>query len=405
MPPHSGCAPRFGERPRHEVADIFRVHAPAYRATHVLRPEQRKVIRAMTACRTAVLGGHLDICPDCGDERPSYNSCRNRHCPKCQALAQARWVSQRRERILPTHYFHVVFTLPGELRPLGLRNQKLIYDLLFSSASATLLELGRDPERLGALLGITAVLHTWTRELRYHPHLHCIVTGGGLSPDAERWVETGADYLFPFKVLSRLFRGKFLDGLTRTYEKELLELTDELTAPGAFEQLRRRLYEKDWVVYAKPPFAGAEQVFTYLGRYTHRVAISNHRIVEHTPDRVTIATKDGNTASMPPAEFIRRFLMHVLPDEFVKIRHYGLMASSNVHTKLELARDLLEKPSHPNEPDPEPETDNPAPDDWQTLLKELTGIDVGICPVCGSTRRYRILLYPAPVLVPDCRSP
>ena len=405
MPPHGGCAPRQGERPQHEVADIFRAHGQAYRATHVLRPEQRKVIRAITACRTAVLGGHLDVCPDCGDEKPSFNSCRNRHCPKCQALAQARWVRKRQERILPTHYFHVVFTLPGELRPLGLRNQKLIYDLLFSAASRTLLELGLDPGRLGALLGITAVLHTWTRELCYHPHLHCIVTGGGLSPDSERWVETGADYLFPFEVLSRLFRGKFLDSLSRAYEKELLELTDELLTPGAFEQLKSRLYEKGWVVYAKPPFAGVEQVFSYLGRYTHRVAISNNRIVELNPHQVTIATRDGNTMSMSPQEFIRRFLMHVLPDGFVKIRHYGLMASGNVNTKLELARDLLKTPSHAHELKSVTGEKNPEPDDWQTLLKELTGIDIGICPACGSTHRYRVLIPRTPVLVLCCRSP
>ena len=216
-------------------------------------------------CRTQVLGGHVDVCPDCGHEStPSYNSCRDRHCPKCQALDQARWIEARKERILPVPYFHVVFTLPGELKPLALRNRRLIYGLLFTTASRTLLDLGRDPDRLNALLGITAVLHTWTRDLRFHPHLHCVVTGGGLAPDGQRWGDSGGKFLFPVKVISALFRGKFVDALQRLHRNLDLGHDDRLCPD--FSRLRKTLFSKKWVVFAKRPFAGPEQVFAYLGR-------------------------------------------------------------------------------------------------------------------------------------------
>lgn len=361
-------------------------------------------MRDIETCRTSVLGGHLEVCLDCGDETQAYNSCNNRHCPKCQALAQARWLARRQQRILPTAYFHVVFTLPAELRPLARRNPKRIYGLMFQAVSQTLLTLGRDPERLGALIGITAVLHTWRRDLQFHPHLHCIVTGGGLALDEERWVEGDAGYLFPRQVMASLFRGKLLDGITRSHQRDPLLLTDDLAAPGAFERMRSKLYGTDWQVYAKRPFAGAQQVFEYLGRYTHRVGLSNRRILEHTAERVTIATRGDGTASMHPLEFIRRFLMHVVPKGFVKIRHYGLLASSNVKTKLEAARQLLGVDTH----DPDDGDAAEAPDDWRDLMLAITGIDVRVCPVCGGTRRVRIPLaeadsYPEPIV--SCRSP
>lgn len=393
MRPHGACAPERGRRPRHEVADIFRAHGEAYRATHSLTAEQRKVVWCVQACRTAVLGGHVEVCEDCGHKEPSYNSCRNRHCPKCQALDQGRWLQKQQNKILPVPYFHVVFTLPSELKPLARRNQKAVYDLLFKAASQTLLELGRDPGRFGALLGITAVLHTWTRDLRFHPHLHCVVTGGGLSLDGERWVDSGPKYLFPVQVLSKLFRGKFLAGLDRLHRRGELDI-GELLPKGhdTFALLRDNLYRKNWVVYAKRPFAGPQEVFTYLGRYTHRVAISNHRILSFDDDGVTIDTRDGKTATMSAEQFIHRFLMHVLPPGFVKIRHYGLLASSNVKTKLVIARQLLADRVQDDRDNPNEETPSEIEElsaDWCEALKQLTGVDPTVCPACGGSRLRR----------------
>jgi hypothetical protein len=369
--------PQAGEgRPCLEVADIFRAHGEAYRQKHALTPEQRATMRAIEVCRTEVLGGHVDVCGACGLARPAYNSCRNRHCPKCQALTQAAWIDKRMERVLPTHYFHVVFTLPHELGPLALRNRSVIFKLLFSTIAATLLELGKDKRRLGALLGITAVLHTWTRDLRFHPHLHCIVTGGGLALGAERWISSRQKYLFPVRVLSDLFRGKFLDALAGAYDRGELDLDGACTALAdreVFGRLKDTLYDKDWVVYAKRPFAGPEQVFKYLGRYTHRVGISNHRLVGFDDHGVCFRTKDGKHITVSPEEFIRRFLLHVLPGRFVKIRHYGLLASSNVHTKLVAARRHFEA---------ENKTANASPT-WQERLLALTGVDLTTCPRCG----------------------
>jgi hypothetical protein len=305
-------------------------------------------------CRTEVLGGHVDLCPDCGHETtPSYNSCRNRHCPKCQALDQARWIEARKERILPVPYFHVVFTMPGELKPLALYNRRLIYGLLFTAAAETLLKLGRDPDRLGALLGITAVLHTWTRDLRFHPHLHCVVTGGGLALDGDRWVDSGDTFLFPVKVISALFRGKFIALLKRAHRRGDLDLgPDDGLCPDV-SGLCSTLFEKPWVVYAKRPFAGPEQVFAYLGRYTHRVA-----------------------------------MLHVLPKGFGKIRHYGLLASGNVKSKLPIAQRLLQPIDSPDNNSGHEHEHESSPQ-WQQLLRDLTGVDVTICPVCGGNRMRR----------------
>ncbi len=350
-------------------------------------------MRDIVACRTDVLGGHLDVCPSCGDARPSYNSCRNRHCPKCQSLSQARWIEARIERVLPAHYFHVVFTLPSSLRPLARHNRALIFDLLFASAGRALLDLGDDPRLLGGQLGITAVLHTWTRELTFHPHVHCIVTGGGLSPSQDRWVPARKKYLFPVEVLGPLFRGKFLDGLRKAYENGDL-LLEGACAPlvdkDAFAALLDSLYRTNWVVYCKPPFAGPEHVFRYLGRYTHRVAISNHRLQAFDEDGVRFATKGHHAVTLSPQEFIGRFLQHVLPAGFVKIRHFGLHASGNAKTRLPLARALIDNAAPPA---------NPRPRTWQEILRSLTGVDPDRCPRCG-TPLIRLPLLPRAAAAP-----
>ena len=330
--------------PRFDVADIFRDHGEEYGNHHVLTSAEQKVIAAITSCRTAALGGHMYTCDACDYDVPMYNSCRNRHCPKCQALSQAKWIEERKERILPTHYFPCGLYHAEQLRSLVLCNRRALFNLLFDAAANTLLDLGKDPKHLGAHLGVTAVLHTWTRTLQFHPHVHCLVTGGGLSVSQEQWVSTRVDYLFAVQVMSSLFRGKLLSGLRRLYDKGKLRFGGQcahLDQPEAFAHLMRELYDQPWVVYCKKPFAGAQQVFDYLGRYTHRVGISNYRLLDVTNNHVTFSTKDGGTETVSPHEFIRRFLLHILPRGLQKIRHFGLMASSNVHTKLEKARELL----------------------------------------------------------------
>jgi len=378
-----------------DIADIFRAHGDAFTNTHVLTPEQRLVFHAITRCRTAALGGHADVCDSCGHTEVSYNSCRNRHCPKCQALAQARWVEQRMERVLPTHAFHVVFTLPEQLRSLALVNQALIFDMLFACATETLLELGRDPRRLGAELGITTVLHTWTRELLLHPHVHCIVTGGGLSLDGERWVSTRPNFLLPVRVMGALFRGKLLARLRDAYWSSKLRLDGtaaSLADARRFLRFCARLRKKRWVVYAKPPFGGPENVFRYLGRYTHRVGISNHRLVSADDRAVTFRTRGANTVTLAPSEFIRRFLLHVLPKGFVKIRHHGLMAAGNVATKLAAARRLLEAASAAPAPAPPPA----AAADFcaVVIMLALAASADRRCPCCPTGTLIRHLLDP-----------
>ena len=366
---------------------------------------------AIEACRTAVLGGHADLCPSCGHVEISYNSCRNRHCPKCQSLAQARWLAQRMERVLPTHYFHVVFTLPESLRPLALRNQRRLYDLLFKAASQTLLELGSDRDWLGATLGITCVLHTWSRKMHLHPHLHCIVTGGGLSEDDARWLSTKKDFLFPVRVLSRLFRGKLLDGLRTLHREGQLELSgpcEALADPDAFAEIIAELYDIDWNVYAKQPFGGPDAVFAYLGQYTHRVAISNFRLRTFDGEQVTFATKDGGTETVSADAFIGRFLLHVLPKGFVRIRHYGLMAPCNATTRLERARELLtdddggivsaDAVSSVGEDGRASPLNSEKVEEleWEKLLFLLTGQDPRVCPRCGRGPMIRVDL-PVPL--------
>ena len=411
MSDHARCPSGVAmARPVIEVADIFRRHLDGYRHSHALTLGQERAVRALVACRTPALGGHLDRCTTCGFEKPAYNSCRNRHCPKCQALEQARWVEARLDRILPVHYFHLVFTLPSELHSLAYRNPREIFALLFRSAADALLALATDPKWFGvaAKLGITAVLHTWTRDLHFHPHVHCIVTGGGLSLDQSRWVEAPRDFLFPVHVIGSLFRCKFMAGL-----QELLatgKLHDDATDRAA-RRRRQHLYRTSWVVYAKRSFGGPEQVFRYLGRYTHRVAISNARLVSADDLAVVFRTRDADTVTVSPTEFIGRFLLHILPSHFVKIRHFGLMASGNALTKLERARALL--PAGPaadvcrDHPDADqlPEVAHVDPTlPWPALLLALTGIDALLCPRCQQRTIVREPLPPARASPPERES-
>lgn len=361
------------------MAGLFRSFVAVPEKLRTLTPCQAKAARAIARCRTAELGGHHDECDSCEYSEISYNSCRNRHCPKCQAMDQARWIEGRLERVLPITYFHVVFTLPGEVASLARRAPRAVHDLLFAAASATLLELGRDPKRLGAQLGATLVLHTWTRELGLHPHVHCVVTGGGLSDDGERWVEAKAKgrYLFPVKVLSRLFRGKVLAMLEDAFVAGELGLdAAEPLERSRFDARVAPLHRREWVVYAKRPFAGPEQVIRYLGRYTHKVAISNQRLEAIDDETVTFHTKQGRKATLDHGTFVARFLQHVLPPGFVKIRHYGLMASRNATTKLEVARARLEELGAARR-----EATKKA-EDWRELYERLTGRDPTKCPRC-----------------------
>lgn len=334
------------------------------------------------------------MCTACGHQQPSYNSCRNRHCPKCQSLAQEQWVVDRLARVLPVQHFHVVFTLPAALRSLAAYRPKAVYDLLFETASATLLEVGRGP-KLGALLGVTAVLHTWTRELALHPHLHCVVTAGGIAPGADRWIRSRADYLLPVRVLSDVFRGKFLAALRREHARGAFAGFDAFADPEGFERLCSAITKHRWVVYAKKPFAGPEHVFRYLGRYTHRVAIANSRILDVTGDHVRFRTKDGKSLSLSPVDFLARFVQHVLPKGFVKIRHFGLYAATHVHGLLERARALLRPPRAPS--------DAPSATSWLELLLALTGRDVRCCVRCGGP--VVAIALPSTRTSPNARAP
>lgn len=375
--------------PRLTVGGIARAHFGDFIARHALSEAQRKVLRDVAACRTPVLGGRLDVCARCGDEKTVFHSCRNRHCPTCQSLSQARWIEGRMARLLPTDYFHVVFTVPDDLLAgLAMRNRTVFFDALFAAGSQTLLELGRDEKRLGAQLGLTAVLHTWTRDLRFHPHLHCIVMGGGLSDDGQ-WKSTKRDYLFPVAVLSKLFRGKVVAILDEAYRAGELNLrgvegfgVTDAADDAAWLRLKRKLYRTSWVSYAKPPFAGPESVYQYLGRYTHRVGLSNHRLLSATDDAVTFRTRGEETATLHPHEFLRRFLQHVLPPGFVKLRHYGLLAPGNVNTRLVTAREVLER-RFPVAPPAPVATATAEENTWGDLLRRLTGHDVTRCAKCG----------------------
>jgi hypothetical protein len=382
------CVVGRGHSSTRDIGALFRRHGDAFRETHALGAMERRALRDISVCRTGALGGHRDVCAQCGCEREVFNSCRNRHCPKCQALRQARWVSARMQRALPVPHFHVVFTLPAELRELVHVHEAMLLDLLFASASEALLQLAADPARLGGLLGLTAVVHTWGRNLTFHPHLHCIVTGGVLHLD-QSWVDSSENYLLPVKVLGRLFRGKFMGGLVQLFHQGKLAVTPRtpdrvasLLEPAAFARLKNDLYGHDWVVYTKAPFKKPDALFHYLGLYTHRVAISNHRILDVDDHHVTFRTRDKNTCQLPPLEFLRRFLQHVLPRGFVKVRHFGLYAAGNVNHKLPAARSAIQIQSPPV-PDSSPSSPIPALD-WRDFFRQLTGIDLGECPHCGA---------------------
>jgi hypothetical protein len=338
-------------RPTVEVADIFRSQGDTFIDRHALGIQQLKAIQAIRRCRTAALGGHVDVCPQCGgDPLISYNSCRNRHCNKCQSQARERWIEARKQELLDTRYFHVVFTLPHDLHGLVLQNQAELYNLLFRTVSETLRQVARDPKHLGAEIGFFGILHTWGQNLLFHPHIHCVIPGGGISPDQTQWIHAQDAFFLPVKVLGKVFRGKFVAGLRRAHRKK------QLTCAGSIQYMEdekrfsaflRTLFRQDWVVYAKPAFGGPDQVIRYLGRYTHRVAISNHRLVSFDADQVTFRWRDyarGNKQrlmTVSAEEFMRRFLLHVLPKGFVRIRHFGLLANYRRTALLDLCRNLL----------------------------------------------------------------
>lgn len=346
-------------RPNLEVADVLRAFGPDFEADfgHTLSAAQRQAMSAIIKCRTAALGGHVETCDGCGHCRVAYNSCRNRNCPKCQAAARAAWLDRQAEDLLSVEYFHVVFTLPNAIGPLALQNPRLIYGALFRAVGESLLEMAADPRRLGAEIGFLAVLHTWGQTLTLHPHIHCVVPGGGLAPDGQRWVSCRPGFFLPVKPLSRLFRGKFLAILADLYAHEQLTLAgnlQDLVEQGQFVRWMGELRETEWVVYAKPPFGGPEQVLKYLARYTHRVAISNQRLVSMDEEKVSFRWKDyadRNASKMMTingVEFVRRFLQHVLPTGFVRIRHFGFLANRCRDEKLARCRALLGAQSVPN---------------------------------------------------------
>ena len=371
-------------QPTLELADIFRQYGPAYRQAHALPLHQHRLMQAIETCRTAVLGGTVEWCDHCQYTHTRYRSCRNRHCPKCQGLAREKWLDQRREELLPTEYFHVVFTLPEPIAAIAFYNKKLIYDILFRATAETLLTIARDPKRLGVELGFFAVLHSWGQNLHFHPHLHCVVPGGGLSADQDRWIHGRRKYLLPVKVLSRLFRRLFLEALEEAYTAGQLQFFGELEGlrdPAAFARYLAPVKKQEWVVYAKPPFGGPQHVLEYLGRYTHRVAISNRRLLALEQGQVSFAWKDYRDQQQPQKvmtvsaeEFIRRFLQHSLPSGFQRIRYYGFLAHCHRTEKLDLCRRLLATPCSQLLPQPAA---------CQNYSAALMVGNPRLCPRCG----------------------
>lgn len=376
-------------RPTLEVADIFRCHGEAYRLAHAghLDRCQRRVMAAVEACRTAALGGHVERCVKCGHIQVSFNSCRNRHCPKCQSSAARDWLAARQADLLPVEYFHVVFTVPQRIAAVAYQNKTVAYDILFAAAVETLTTIAADPKHLGAEIGLTAVLHTWGQTLTHHPHIHCIVPGGGLSSDARQWISCRPRFFLPERVLSRLYRRLFLKKLSAAHCAGNLRFFGDLqhlADRNAFATYLAPLRFANWVVDSKRPFAGPQQVLHYLARYTHRVAISNHRLVAATDQHVTFTWKDyrhqGRVAQMKlaPDEFIRRFLLHVLPDRFQRIRHYGFLANGQRKTKLTSIRKLMPPPPLPS-PSAKP-NHQPDPPRAETATTEQNSKPT--CPRC-----------------------
>jgi hypothetical protein len=379
------------------MADIVRYAGQDFieRSRRWINGQHEKVLTPITRCRTTALGGHRDRCSGCGHSAISYNSCRNRHCPKCQGNARIRWLQQRERELLPTRYVHAVFTLPRELAPLALQNKRLIYGLLFRTSAATLLEVARDPRHLGAEIGFFSVLHTWDQRLQHHPHVHCVIAAGGLAPDHSSWISSHRTFFLPVKVLGRVFRGKFVAGLKTAFREGSLEFHGHLAPlaePRNFAAWLRLLFRHDWVVYSKRPFGGPEHALRYLGAYTHRVGISNSRLVALSDGHVSFRWRDsahGNrkrVMSLPVDEFLRRFLLHLLPRGFVRIRNFGFLANRQRATLLPLCFNLLQSP-------PDPSAQSPQVNPPQTLPK---------CPLCGATMHVIERLTAAQLLL---RSP
>ena len=370
-----------------EVADIFRQAGPAYREQHAdaLSRGQRCVMSAIERCRTAALGGHVEQCDDCGHQHIVFNSCRNRHCPKCQSLVRAQWLQDRQAELIPAEYFHVVFTLPEEIAAIAFQNKAVVYEILFHATAQILRTIAADPKHLGAQIGFIAILHTWGQNLLHHPHLHCVVPGGGLSADGEHWFACPRGFFLPVRVLSRLFRRLFLAQLQGAFDAGCLRFfgaLEPLQEPGAFARYLAPVRRVEWVVYAKPPFGGPQHVLEYLGRYTHRVALSNNRLVDFVDGKVSFRWKDYRHESrnkvmcLEEQEFIRRFLLHVLPLGFQRIRHYGLLANRHRELKLARCRQLL------GEPAPGVKRSD-APLDYRDRYEQLTGKSLRLCPKCG----------------------
>ncbi len=374
-----------------EVADIFRLHA---HKLPFITAEQNAIIEQLTSCRTASLGGHVLKCERCGYQQISYNSCRNRHCPKCQSLNRARWVEDRRAELLPVPYFHVVFTIPECLNPVALYNKAVVYNLLFRAVSQTLKEVAANPNNLGARIGFIALLHTWDQKLNLHPHIHCVVPGGGFDREKSRWIRTSKNYFLPVQILSTVFRGKLLSFLEKAFLERQLSFSairQNLNDRATFKQLLKTSCSSNWVVYSKPPFSGPDRVLRYLGRYTHRIAISNNRIQSVTEESVSFRFKDRKNQNKPKTMtvdavlFIRRFLFHILPKGFVRIRHYGFLGSPTKKEALALCRELLGE----NCPDQASES---VPETWQEFMQYLTGEDPTLCPIC---KKGRLIVHQA----------
>jgi Putative transposase/Transposase zinc-binding domain len=380
-------------KPPVELADIFRMHGDTYVQDNILTPEQYKVFNAVKNCRTSVLGGHVEQCDQCDAIQCAYNSCRNRHCPKCESFKAAKWLEARQAELLPVRYFHVVFTLPHELNNVVLYNKRVLYNLLFESAWETLKKLGTDPKRLNGEMGMLSILHTWGQNLSQHNHAHCIVPGGALKSNGE-WKEA-KNYLFPVKVLSKLFRGIFVSKLRNVYQAHQLKLPDytqaEKLSKNNFDNLLDAIMKKDWVVYAKPPFASPENLLNYLGRYTHKIAISNYRILACDDQWVTFKWRDyadGNKVKimqLKSEEFIRRFLSHVVPNGFMRIRSFGFLANACKADKIQAIHKQLGY---------EPEN-SAEKKDVKTLMVELTGKDIMLCPVCKEGKLKRMSEIPS----------
>ena len=380
-------------RPSLELAGIFQQHGPAYRQAHDLPWPQQALMRAIEVCRTPALGSVVDWCDRCQYNHVQYRSCRNRHCPKCQGLARARWLQQRQAELLPVDYFHVVFTLPEAVADIAFYNKSAVYDILFQTTAKTLLTIARDPKRMSVELGFFAVLHSWGQNLHFHPHLHCVVPGGGLTANRDRWRNGRRRFLLPVKVLSALFRRLFLEALQQAYSAGKLKFFGEqknLEAPARFAAFLAPLKRCKWVVYAKPPFGGPQKVLEYLGRYTHRVAISNHRLLAMEDGQVSFSWKDyrdGKKKQMtvPAEEFIRRFLLHSLPPGFQRIRYYGWLANCHRAANLELCRRLLSSPAVEL---------LPKPKDYRDYYFALSGKDLRKCPKCGTGLLVRLVVNP-----------